>query len=51
MGMRTKFRPLLVRLLPEEYKRLKKYAKEEKQKMAHTVRELIINHCTDFEND
>jgi hypothetical protein len=50
---KQKFKPLLVRLLPAEHKRLKKYANAQspKQKMAHAVRELILNYCTDYEND
>lgn len=48
---KTKFRPLLVRLLPTEYKRLERYAKAEKTPMAHIVRELVVNHCTDFRAD
>lgn len=47
----TKFKPLLVRLLPDEYKRLKKYAKKEKQKMTHVMRELVVNYCIDYETD
>lgn len=48
---RTKFRPLLVRLLPTEYKRLERFAKAENTPMAHIVRELILNYCTDFRID